>query len=286
MAPLTAAMSTPNLPPPPTLRTDFPRKVAILFLFVIDTAIAIFFLFRQNPEANTLLRHLVADILIGLIAGIAARILFRKRSAFIRYITATAALICGLLLLGAMSGWRTGIGPLSFSRTTIDWSGLAQVSLTTICMIWSMQVWSRPAPQIAGNAVPVTPAVQPEPPQTRQKSRFQPRPKRKRKRTPENPSTATPPQPSSQPARQEHSQEPAKSATRRKRSVKSDLQPVPDQRPKVRLSKIEKHLCPYCLEPVIARDPRGIVECDICHTQHHADCWSIAGACQVPHYTA
>jgi hypothetical protein len=28
------------------------------------------------------------------------------------------------------------------------------------------------------------------------------------------------------------------------------------------------------------------VECQICHTLHHADCWAITGTCQVPHYTA
>jgi hypothetical protein len=29
-----------------------------------------------------------------------------------------------------------------------------------------------------------------------------------------------------------------------------------------------------------------VVECEICHTLHHADCWAITGACQVPHFTA
>jgi hypothetical protein len=30
-------------------------------------------------------------------------------------------------------------------------------------------------------------------------------------------------------------------------------------------------------------DPRGVVECEVCHTLHHKDCWDITGACQVPH---
>jgi hypothetical protein len=25
------------------------------------------------------------------------------------------------------------------------------------------------------------------------------------------------------------------------------------------------------------------VECKICHTLHHADCWAVTGACQIPH---
>jgi ribosomal protein L37AE/L43A len=53
---------------------------------------------------------------------------------------------------------------------------------------------------------------------------------------------------------------------------------------KIVLAPVEVHRCPYCLEPVKRNDPRGVVECDVCHTLHHADCWAITGTCQVPHY--
>jgi ribosomal protein L37AE/L43A len=46
---------------------------------------------------------------------------------------------------------------------------------------------------------------------------------------------------------------------------------------------VEEHRCPYCLDPVSRNDPRGVKECDVCHTLHHADCWAITGVCQVPH---
>lgn len=58
----------------------------------------------------------------------------------------------------------------------------------------------------------------------------------------------------------------------------------PTPRSMVRLVGQEEHRCPYCLELVAPNDPRGFVECDICHTRHHADCWAVTGACQVPHY--
>lgn len=45
----------------------------------------------------------------------------------------------------------------------------------------------------------------------------------------------------------------------------------------------QEHSCPYCLEPVLSNDPRGVKVCSTCHTHHHADCWGVAGACQVPH---
>jgi hypothetical protein len=52
----------------------------------------------------------------------------------------------------------------------------------------------------------------------------------------------------------------------------------------VRLLGEEEHRCPFCLELVEPGDGRGMVECPICHTRHHADCWAVTGACQVPHY--
>jgi hypothetical protein len=52
----------------------------------------------------------------------------------------------------------------------------------------------------------------------------------------------------------------------------------------IRLVGSEEHKCPYCLQPISARDPRGVVTCPICKTRHHKDCWDITGMCQVPHY--
>jgi hypothetical protein len=51
----------------------------------------------------------------------------------------------------------------------------------------------------------------------------------------------------------------------------------------ITLSAEEQHVCPYCLEPVTKRDPRGVKICKACKTWHHADCWAITGVCQVPH---
>lgn len=51
----------------------------------------------------------------------------------------------------------------------------------------------------------------------------------------------------------------------------------------ITLSAQERHVCPYCLDPVTKRDPRGVKICKVCKTWHHADCWEITGVCQVPH---
>jgi hypothetical protein len=52
---------------------------------------------------------------------------------------------------------------------------------------------------------------------------------------------------------------------------------------KVRLGRSVTNVCPYCLEEVQRRDPRGRVVCNVCGTPHHGDCWAITGKCEVPH---
>ena len=66
---------------------------------------------------------------------------------------------------------------------------------------------------------------------------------------------------------------PAIAPKRRRRSRKA----------RVQLALVEEHRCPYCLDTVTRTDPRRVVECTVCHTLHHKDCWDITGTCQVPH---
>ena len=51
----------------------------------------------------------------------------------------------------------------------------------------------------------------------------------------------------------------------------------------VKLIGKEDLRCPYCLQPVDLKDPKGVVICPICHAAHHKECWDITGSCQVPH---
>jgi hypothetical protein len=52
---------------------------------------------------------------------------------------------------------------------------------------------------------------------------------------------------------------------------------------RVHLGKEKTSVCPYCLDEVKPHDPRGKVVCKDCGAPHHADCWAIAGKCEVPH---
>lgn len=52
----------------------------------------------------------------------------------------------------------------------------------------------------------------------------------------------------------------------------------------IRVTGMAEERCPYCLDVVEKKDPRGVVVCDICGSPHHADCWEAGGGmCQVPH---
>ncbi len=50
-----------------------------------------------------------------------------------------------------------------------------------------------------------------------------------------------------------------------------------------RITRVVEDRCPYCLDVITRKDPRGIHTCAVCGTPHHADCWAITGKCQVPH---
>lgn len=78
---------------------------------------------------------------------------------------------------------------------------------------------------------------------------------------------------------------PAVNAPKTRKAKPSTARKVSGKRSRstVHFSGVEKHVCPYCLEPVKKNDPRGVKICKVCKTWHHADCWEITGVCQVPH---
>jgi ribosomal protein L37AE/L43A len=278
-------------PPGQVLRSAFPRKISLLLLLVIDSIIGMMYFFRLRPETHILMLNLFSVMTLGLVTGFGTRILFRQRNWFIRFLAGIASLIIGLLILGLVSKWRIGFGPLYFWRNTIDWMGLAKISFGTIIMLLAMQAWSKPATTKA--SITPAPAIPAEP----KVHNTKPRPKRKKSEQPVLSGIF----PKSKPAQTKLSAKPvlsteriAKKESKPRRSLfqrtekteSKSRRPLFRRKPQVRLSMVEKHLCPYCFDPVLKNDPRGVVECKICHTLHHADCWEIAGSCQVPHYTA
>ncbi len=265
-----------NIITPKPAGSGFLRKVTLLMLLQIALVLGLFLLFRRNREAPLLGMNLLAIILLGMVAGFGVRILLRQRSWFVRFITAAASLIIGLFVFGVITRWQVGIGPLVFWRSSIDWVGLAKISIGMASLLLSMHAWQKRAPAAVIAPAPVT-AEAPRP-----RSRSKVRPKRKPFRQSHLPIFS----PKGKLAAARKAEEALTASKQLSKPVTKSRRSLFRRKPQVHLSKIERHLCPYCLDPVTRNDSRGVVECDICHTLHHGDCWAIAGACQVPHYTA
>ncbi len=305
----TATMSAMK-PSPPAERSGFIRKLVLLFLLGCAAALGIAILFRTGLNLPDIALAVLADAAIGLLAGVSARLVLRKWNGFFRFVVALATLLLSLNILGFFTGWRLGLG---FTLTLVqpDWIGLAQVGIGILAISLSLLVLRRATPKTA----PVPPKPVPAPAK-KPGGRKSVRPAFKMPQWPQfrKPSLPRLPKlswPAIGPSKREAGLKvrPAAKVKKPRKTVSAAafaptrhvakpsalVVPKPARKlkkarergkSKIQLAKVEEHVCPYCLEPVVANDPRGMVECKICHAQHHADCWEITGACQVPHYNA
>ncbi len=272
-------MTIPIPTPPPPPHSDLPRKLAVLFLLAMAAALGIVLLFRVGYPTAYLNLLLLDSGLLGLVTGFGARFVLKKRSAGMRLLTAFATLIVGLTVLGFFTNWQFGFSLYFLRGGRFDWAGLIQLVFGMLAAALALFAWRRPEPVIvtslAEQEPPTEPTVivadpEPLPAPTRVKT-----PRARLSTTGKKPRTSTSSKPRTRTKVQSGAQTKAKSAasTSKRRTRKADVQ----------FANAEEHRCPYCLELVQPNDPRGVVECDICHALHHADCWAITGACQVPH---
>ncbi len=294
------------------------RKVFLLLLVVTATALGLVLLSRQKSNVPLFLFNVLADTSLGLLAGFATRFVLKGRHGLIQWLTATAASLVGLGVLGYFTGWRSGIGPFQVGWVPVHWLDAQHIKLSlplelmrspmnmldlvnaviAIDTSWmALRVW-RQGPRVSGQ--PSLPA---------QRVR---RPARAAEPVEEHidPVIVTPavvPAVASVPARKRPASTSSSSSSGSRARVRrrnteraviarptSALHPVRSRprrnasrhtRVAVHLAVHEEHKCPYCFQPVSRNDPRGVVECPICHTLHHKDCWDITGNCQVPHLT-
>ncbi len=273
------------------------RKTVLLFLLVVALALGLAFLYKQKNDFPLTLFNLLADISLGLLSGLGARFVLSQRHWFIRASASAAMAVIGLIVLGYFTNWMGGIGPLraglirvhwldslhiplqlplQFKQSQTDWLDLAYMVIAIDISWIALRAWNQqltgvvelPAQpsrnvkrQRATQTVsqPASPLIRTRLPVSHPLTR--PRIKRKKLERPIISKPAFPP------------------AVQPRSAKRWGLR----RRPKIQLAVYEEHRCPYCLEPVKRDDPRGTVECDVCHTLHHKDCWDITGACQVPH---
>ena len=301
-----------------------------------------------------------ADAVLGIAVGTGSRMVLRHRHWLVRAIVSAALALVGLVVLGRLTGARSGIGPLQLLLTGLDLIERAGVRLAAlpvfgppprelrdvaqivlaVTVSWvTLRAWSGPR-QGSGLAdktsLPVeppleagfeTPLVDPPLPAASRLPKFSVKSllnSRLKAASVARRQVGAPSPARRQPSLRAKSRRRVASASRavsRPRTTARNFPRIGDRlrpsafrrrrlppprraapiaptriaprksswlgilraKPHVRLAAHEEHRCPYCLEEVQPRDPRGSIECPVCHTFHHKDCWDITGTCQVPH---
>ena len=260
-------MTTQKPAPRDPLYLVLPRKLVLLILLMITTAMGLVALLLQMRVSIPVVSYLLTDTILGLVAGFSARWILTRKVLVLSILASVAFITGGLAMLGWFTGWGFGINPSRAWHSGAGWWEAGQILLATGFALMALFAW-----QHASRSV--HPVTHTNIPKKMLHARRKPlkRPERAASLRPTLPATNQAIQTAIQPV----ITQPVKA--KRKRSGHS--------KPKLLLSDQEEHRCPYCLELIDPDDRRGIVECKICHTLHHADCWAITGACQVPHFTA
>ncbi len=228
------------------------RKVVLLALIMLIMPLALVLLFVEISIPYPLVAVIFYVFFFGLMAGLSIRLILKGRTSMLRTIASFAIPLGSLLLLGWFTGWRYGIEPLHWGRQDVGWLELLQVLCAAGLSLLVLSAWRRRPLQVEPITTPTHHRAA--------EAVVDPSPRRTSRRVSHHLKTVKTKKPGF--------------LSRRKRSSKH----------LIKLSREEEHRCPYCLEIIEPDDPRGTVECRVCHTLHHADCWAITGACQVPHF--
>ena len=246
------------------------RKLVLLALLTTAYALGLVLLFFKAGWFPSLLFSFFADSTLAIVAGFGSRLLLSQRHWTIRFIAATFMSVGGLAILGYFSNWKLGIDVIALSHNYVSWEDLIHLVIGITASWAALWAWYRPVPNdiepsgmmgSAQSAVVVKPRSWLPLPRMRISSGFEPHSGN-----------------GSRPSVRARLKLVTKQPTHLKKIRSSRL-----RRPHVQLALVEEHRCPYCLEPVVRTDSRGVKECRVCHTLHHADCWAITGMCQVPH---
>lgn len=272
-------------------RTGFVRKLVLLLLFVVGISLWLYLLYKNQRTVAQPLMAAFVNICIALAAGLGSRMFFYKRNWFIRLVSAWASLVIGLFVLGLVTNWKLGIGPLEFWRKTIDWVEIAQLSGGMLVSVLGLSAWwrgpdSHPVEDIARTSSPAARKRRPRTQPTQLNRMDDPPRAHSQERWVHHARMTTQLKVAKQARAIERSAPRVEKVVigRPARSIRSKSRRKLFQRkPELQISVYEEHRCPYCLDDVKRNDPRGVKECSVCHTLHHADCWDITGMCQVPH---
>jgi len=267
--------------------------VVILQTVLISQLLLLTFLVRLYINI-TLLKYIVV-LLVGFLAGFSARRFLKRHTRILQLLSALISTALSLASLYILSAGFLGINLIYRSNSTPDYQGLIQFGLAALGSFLVINAF-----RTHSTTQEVHPASAIAPPQHK---------KEVKRWLPKFP---LPAQKKSQPkvskiAQAKKERGSAKKSTKQKGSNTLAIQksaikqqklavvavPKPKTRkptrkkkkakPEIKFVGKEEHICPYCLDPVEDHDSRGVKICPICKTRHHADCWGITGACQIPH---
>jgi len=308
---------------PPTVRESDSlfRKLVLLVLLISAAVLWIVVWFEQETSFPLLLSTLFADASLGLIAGFGSRFILRNRDWFIRYFVAIVVAVIGMFMLGSLTHWVLGTGPIRlepkfaeqiqeirfnrdlgdqirslgigsrvlFDFSEMDWADPAHLVISLVVTVLSLQAWRRSTAS-APEPVEITPMPAPPPPATRSRRGRRTTSSSNRRasvRQADHSSNHLRPSPASQPRVRSNNGTHSTVRTGVKKMKEPVVRPKKKRlfhrKPKIQFALVEDHRCPYCLDVVTRNDPRGVKECEVCHTLHHGYCWAITGVCQVPH---
>jgi len=270
MALRAAAMNPADVPAPIRRPRHLLRKLVLLSLLTAAYALGLVLLFTRATWFPLPLFSFFADTTLAVVAGFGTRLLLSQRNWVIRFITATVMSVGGLAILGYFSEWEVGVDVIALSRGYVSWEDLIHLIVGITASWAALWAWYRPMPS----------DVETEEMVERSQSAVvvQPRSWLPKARMRIGSGVDAHSGNGSGPSVRARLKLVTKQPTRPRKMRGSRI-----RRPHVQLALVEEHRCPYCLELVVRTDPRGIKECDVCHSLHHADCWAITGTCQVPH---
>lgn len=299
------------------------RKLVLLLLLITAAVLWTVLLFKKETNFPLLLSTFFADASLGLIAGFGSRILLSKRDWFVRFLVAMFVAVIGMTMIGSLTNWVLGIGPIRLeskiaeqiqainfnqnifeqiqslqigSRSLLDvskmdWADPVHLGISILMMILSLHAWRSTTSTITPQAIEVVEVAPLPTPSPRSATRS----RRGRRATSASNGRARVQRPANGPAHLSPVSQPSPRSNNGGRSaVLREAKKIKDpvvrpkrrrsrRKPQIQFAIVEEHRCPYCLDAVSRTDPRGVEECKVCHTLHHADCWAITGICQVPH---
>jgi ribosomal protein L37AE/L43A len=263
-------MNPAELPAPVRKSRHLLRKLVLLSLLTAAYGLGLVLLFFKASWFPLPLFSFFADSTVAIVAGFGTRLLLSRRHWFIRFMVATLLSVGGLAILGYFSDWKIGIDVIALSRGYVSWEDLIHLVVGITASWAALWAWYRPLPKEDETSEMAESAQQAVVVQPRS---WFPQPRMRIGSGVDGHSGN-----GSGPSVRARLKLVAKQPTRPKKIRSSRV-----RRPHVQLALVEEHRCPYCLEPVVRTDSRGVKECEVCHSLHHADCWAITGTCQVPH---